>query len=94
MRFLNTIEEHALLEESEKFWIRSDAKVAAMVIEPNLMLKTLISNIEIVIDGRARGSLLIDYRKDYSENSEMANVKIIQNLDNKLFKSMLLYLLH
>ena len=47
-----------------------------------------------MIDGKARGSLLVDYRKDYTENPELANVKIVQNIDEDLYRNMLLYLLH
>ena len=93
IQFLNDIEEYVLKTSPETFWRRADSKLAAVIIEPNLVLKSLITNIEVVIDGKARGSLLVDYKKDYTRNLEMANVKIVQNMDENLYRNMLLDLL-
>ena len=100
IRFLNDIEEYNLSQsventhEPENVWSKADSKLAAILIEPNIIVDSLITNIQVVIDGKARGSLLVDYGKNYNKNPGKANVRIVQNMNDVLFRNMLLYLLH
>ena len=100
IQFLNEIEEFNLSQsvekthEPENIWSKADSKLAAILIEPNIIADSLITNIQVVIDGKARGSLLVDYGKDFNKNPGMANVKVVQNMDEILFRNILLDLFH
>jgi len=68
-------------------WEPSDPLIAAAMLCPKLIKKSLITNLTPVMDGEARGSTLVDYsEKTHKPN----NVEIIQDIDVEEFKKMLL----
>uniref|UniRef100_A0A0C9PV76 SPAC17G8.02 protein n=2 Tax=Fopius arisanus TaxID=64838 RepID=A0A0C9PV76_9HYME len=83
MSFMNKVEKKIL---NEKFWTPADVMTAAVMIWPNLSVKTFSTRVTAITDGAARGGLLVDY----SEAPEYSNTDIIQELDPQWFKRILL----
>lgn len=67
-------------------WNPADALMAAVMLRPNLVKKSTTVHVAPVIDGSARGSLLIDYT---NLTGKPGNVEIIQEVNTEEFKQML-----
>lgn len=76
------------LKDSSQFWTISDLQATAVMIWPHLSKKSIITNVTPVIDGAARGSLLVDYTK---ESGKPKNVEIVQQIDVKEFQKKIIY---
>ncbi|XP_008547463.1 uncharacterized protein LOC103571186 isoform X2 [Microplitis demolitor] len=89
IEFLNKAE-NKIISYGLQAWNPSDAMAAAVMLWPNLVKKSITVNTTPVIDGAARGSLLIDYAE---LTSKPKNVEIIQEIDVEEFKHILTYYL-
>lgn len=87
MKFLNKAESKSLKIPSN-IWTSADLLATAVMIWPRLSKKSLVTNVTPVIDGAARGAILVDYA-DQSEKPK--NVEIVQELDVEVFKQKLMY---
>lgn len=74
-------------DTKSKFWTSADLQVTAVMIWPNLSKKSITTNVTPVIDGAARGAVLVDYTK---ESGKPKNVEIVQQLDVKEFQKKIL----
>lgn len=89
VKFLNSAEAKSLKNDSKsKFWTSSDLQATAVMIWPLLSKKSLITNVTPVIDGAARGAILVDYTK---ESGKPKNVEIIQQIDAKELQRKILF---
>lgn len=68
-------------------WSASDAMAAATMLWPQLIIKSIETNVQPVIDGLARGSILVDYT---NLTKKSKNAKIIQSFDTTTFQQFLL----
>ncbi|XP_051168832.1 uncharacterized protein LOC127286443 [Leptopilina boulardi] len=90
VKFLNKVE--AIYMPKAKSWSSVDTVTVAIAIWPNLIKKSIITNVTPVFDGAAKGSVLVDYR---NSTGKPKNAKIIQSFDIELFKEkLLLYFSH
>ncbi|XP_057318968.1 uncharacterized protein LOC130663639 isoform X2 [Microplitis mediator] len=89
VEFLNKAEQKVFSYGLQR-WSPSDAMTAAVMMWPNLVKKSININAIPVIDGAARGSLLIDYLE---LTTKPKNVEIIQEIDVEEFKHILIYYL-
>lgn len=85
INFLNKAERINL--SSSNSWNTSDAMAAATMLWPQLITKSIETNVQPVIDGLARGSILVDYT---NLTKKSKNVKIIQSFDTTTFQQFLL----
>ncbi|XP_026819481.1 probable uridine nucleosidase 1 [Rhopalosiphum maidis] len=68
-------------------WQPCDSLIAAVILCPKLIKKSIVTNITPIMEGEARGGILIDY----SENSyKPKNVEIIQDIHVEEFQKILL----
>ncbi|XP_076277407.1 nucleoside hydrolase isoform X2 [Lasioglossum baleicum] len=88
MNFLNKAERVNLEHSTE--WISSDAMTAAAMIWPNTIEASITTNVSPVIDGMARGSVLVDYAHSTGKPN---NTEIIQKFNVTVFQNALLKLL-
>lgn len=84
IRFLNKAE--SKIKELPN-WEPSDSLIAAAMLYPKLIQKSVVVNLTPVIDGQARGGTLVDY---IQQTHKPNNVEIIQELDVKEFQKFLL----
>ncbi|KAL5239765.1 hypothetical protein ACI65C_007175 [Semiaphis heraclei] len=68
-------------------WAGSDPLIAAAMLFPKLIKKSIVTNMTPVTQGEARGGTLVDYS---GLTHKPNNVKIIQDIDVEEFKKMLL----
>ncbi|KAJ6636290.1 putative uridine nucleosidase 1 [Pseudolycoriella hygida] len=87
VKFLNKAESKSLKDPSD-FWTSADLQMTAVMIWPHLSKKSLITNVTPVVDGAARGALLVDYGK---RTQKPKNVEIVLELDAEEFKEKLFY---
>ncbi|PBC25616.1 nucleoside hydrolase-like [Apis cerana] len=85
INFLNKAERINL--SSSNSWSASDAMAAAIILWPQLIIKSIETNVQPVIDGLARGSILVDYT---NLTKKSKNVRIIQSFDTTTFQQFLL----
>lgn len=78
INFLNKAERINLSNSNS--WYASDAMAAATMLWPQLIIKSIETNVQPVIDGLARGSILVDYT---NLTKKSKNARIIQSLDRK-----------
>lgn len=88
MNFLNKAERVSLEDSTE--WISSDAMAAAAMIWPNTIEASITTNVSPVIDGMARGSILVDYKHSTGKPN---NAVIIEKFNVTVFQNALLKLL-
>ncbi|XP_063980076.1 uncharacterized protein LOC135164032 isoform X2 [Diachasmimorpha longicaudata] len=84
MNFMNKVEVEIL---NEIIWKPADVMITAVMIWPELATKKISTRVTPVIDGAARGSVLVSY-EDIPTNP---NVEIIQEIDVEKFKGLLLH---
>ncbi|XP_008187965.1 probable uridine nucleosidase 1 [Acyrthosiphon pisum] len=84
IRFLNKAE--SKIKESPN-WEPSDSLIAAAMLCPKLIQKSVVLNMTPVIDGQARGGTLVDY---IQQTHKPNNVEIIQEIDVEEFQKILL----
>lgn len=85
INFLNKAEYSYNMKSSS--WIASDAMAAAVLIRPELVEKYIVTNVAAVVDGSARGSLLVDYT---NLTSRPNNTKIIDSFNVTGYQELLL----
>ncbi|XP_034943058.1 probable uridine nucleosidase 1 isoform X2 [Chelonus insularis] len=85
INFLNKAEQN--LNRTQNVWQPADAMIAAVVLWPDLIDKILLTNVNPIIDGKARGSLLVDYS---NLTSTTPNIEIIQEFNVEKFKNILI----
>ncbi|XP_022171773.1 probable uridine nucleosidase 1 isoform X1 [Myzus persicae] len=68
-------------------WLPSDSLIAAAMLCPKLIKKSMVTNITPITDGKARGGALVDYTKLTHKPN---NVEIIQDIDVEEFQKILL----
>lgn len=86
VRFLNKAESKSLKRES-RFWTPADLLATAAMIWPQLTKKSIVTNLSPVVDGAARGSVLVDYRQT---SGKPKNVEIVQQFDSEGFMKKIL----
>ncbi|KAK0097792.1 hypothetical protein PV326_013734 [Microctonus aethiopoides] len=86
IRFLNKAEDISLSAVST--WRPADAMAAAAMMWPKLINKSEVLNVMAVMDGEAKGSLLVDY---YNVTGKLKNVEIVQNLNIEAFQDKILH---
>lgn len=68
-------------------WQPCDSLIAAVILCPKLIKKSIVTNITPIMEGEARGGILIDYsEKSYKPK----NVEIIQDVHVEEFQKILL----
>lgn len=82
MDFLNKAERSTISER----WLPADGIAAAVMLRADLITKSFLTNVEPVVDGRARGIVLVDYL----QSTGITNAEIIQSFDVERFKRMLI----
>ncbi|XP_076180600.1 uncharacterized protein LOC143153381 isoform X2 [Ptiloglossa arizonensis] len=85
MNFLNKAEQKSLPHSTS--WFSADAMAAAIMIWPEFIKTFTITNVIPVVDGMARGSVLVDYT---NLTDRPKNVKIVQIFNTTAYKEMLL----
>lgn len=85
VNFLNKAERKSLTKSTS--WGISDGMAAAIMLQPQLVTRSIVTNVSPVIDGLARGSILVDYT---NLTGRPKNVKIIQAIDTDGFQQLLL----
>ncbi|XP_043487407.1 probable uridine nucleosidase 2 [Polistes fuscatus] len=84
--FFNKAERIAIQSMSK--WCPTDAIAMAAVIWPGFIIKSTLKNVYPVVDGTARGSILVDY---IESTGRLKNTKIIQEYNISMFQHRLLY---
>lgn len=84
IKFLNKAE--SKIKESSN-WEPSDPLIAATMLCPKLIQKSVVLNLTPVMDGQARGGTLVDYKQ---QTHKPNNVEIIQEIDVEVFQQFLL----
>ena len=84
MKFLNLAERNGF---KDPLWVVADIILSGLLLWPELITKSSLTNVTPVIDGAARGSVLVDYA---NSTGKWQNVLILENFDVKEFKQMLL----
>ncbi|XP_076653319.1 nucleoside hydrolase [Halictus rubicundus] len=87
MNFLNKAERVSLAHSTE--WVSSDAMAAAATIWPTMIETSIVSNVNPVTDGTARGSVLVDYEHSTGKPN---NAEIVRNFNATAFQDTLLKL--
>lgn len=87
--FLNNAERISLAVANA--WHPADAITVAIMIWPEIILGSALKNVYPVVDGIARGSLLVDYTEC---TDRIKNIKIVQNYNVQQFLDKLLYYFH
>ncbi|XP_015187490.1 PREDICTED: probable uridine nucleosidase 2 [Polistes dominula] len=85
VNFINKAERIAL--QSMTKWCPTDAITMAAVIWPGFIIKSILKNVYPVVDGTARGSILVDY---IESTGRLKNTKIIQEYNITMFQRELL----
>ncbi|XP_043261087.1 non-specific ribonucleoside hydrolase RihC-like [Colletes gigas] len=85
MNFLNNAESKTILRNNE--WHPGDVMAAAVMIWPELIKTFIIRNVSPVVDGMARGTVLVDYT---NSTGKPKNAKIIQSFNTTAFQEVLL----
>ncbi|KOC67707.1 putative uridine nucleosidase 1 [Habropoda laboriosa] len=85
MDFLNKAERISSLNSTS--WSASDGMAAAVMIWPELITQSIVTNVSPVLDGLARGSILVDYN---NLTSKETNTRIVQTFNVSAFQELLL----
>ncbi|XP_054016615.1 uncharacterized protein LOC128897017 isoform X2 [Hylaeus anthracinus] len=85
MRLLNKAEQVSLMNSTS--WVVSDAVAAAIMIWPQFAQSSTVVNVSPVIDGMARGSVLVDYT---NLTDKPRNTRIPKTFSMEAFKSEIL----
>nr|XP_034185268.1 uncharacterized protein C1683.06c-like isoform X1 [Osmia lignaria] len=85
MNFLNEAERLSLAKVES--WISSDTMAAAVLLRPEIATRTIVTNVDPVLDGTARGSVLADFT---NLTGRPENTRIILSFDVTAFKELLL----
>ncbi|OAD58555.1 Pyrimidine-specific ribonucleoside hydrolase RihA [Eufriesea mexicana] len=85
MSFLNKAEQKSLSNTNS--WSVSDAMAAAVMLWPELAIKSIVTNVSPVIDGFTRGSVVVDYT---NLTSKPKNARIILSFNTTAFQQLLL----
>lgn len=83
--FINNAERISI--KKHKGWSAADAMAAATVLWPELITKSVVTNVYPVTDGSARGSVLVDYN---GNTDRPKNAKIVQAFNMTAFQQLLL----
>ncbi|XP_078044096.1 nucleoside hydrolase [Augochlora pura] len=86
MNFLNKAERLSIANSTE--WTPADAMAAAIMIWPELIEESTVTNVSPVTDGAARGSVLVDYTHltGKSNNSEIVQCFNVTAFQDALLK--------
>lgn len=84
--FLNNAERISLIDMGER-WNAADPMTAAILVLPKLIRKNITTNVYPVVDGIARGSILVD-STDLTQRPK--NTIIVQEIDKSAYLSLLL----
>ncbi|KAK2589328.1 hypothetical protein KPH14_007876 [Odynerus spinipes] len=84
--FLNKAESISLNKESA--WHPADVITVATMIWPDIILQSTVKNVYPVVDGIARGSVLVDYTESTGRTK---NAKIVQEYNVEKFQDILLH---
>lgn len=84
VEFLNKAEKIFLTKTDS--WTAIDGRIIAAFCWPNLILKSLLSNVTPVFDGAAQGSVLVDY---INITGKAQNARIVQAFDVELYQKKL-----
>lgn len=87
IKFLNKAESKSL-KDASKYWTLSDLQATAVMIWPQLSKKSITTNVTPVVDGAARGAILVDYT---NISKKPKNVEIVQELDAREFQKKIIY---
>nr|XP_033337877.1 probable uridine nucleosidase 2 isoform X1 [Megalopta genalis] len=85
MNFLNKAERLSMTNNTE--WISSDAMAATIMMWPESIEESTVTNVSPVTDGTARGSVLVDYAHSTGKPN---NSEIIQRFNVTVFQDALL----
>lgn len=86
MNFLNKAENISMANSGETYF-PADAYAAACMMWPSKMIKeSVITNVTPVIDGAARGGLLVDYSKN---SGKKANTEVVLKISKEYFQQKL-----
>ncbi|XP_076397506.1 nucleoside hydrolase isoform X2 [Megachile rotundata] len=85
MNFLNKAERISL--SKSKSWTSADTMAAAIMLESKLITKSIVTNVSPVLDGVARGSVLVDYT---NLTGRPENTKIVQSFNLTAYQKLLL----
>ena len=69
-------------------WETGDLLLIALSLWPNLIKRTIITNVTPVYDGPGQGSVLVDYR---NRTGKWHNVEILEAFDVENFKKFILH---
>ncbi|CAK9817798.1 Probable uridine nucleosidase 1 [Anthophora plagiata] len=83
--FLNKAERVSLSNSNS--WTTSDGMAAAVMIWPELITQSIETNVSPVLDGLARGSILVDYT---NLTTREKNARIVQSFNASAFQELLL----
>ncbi|CAL7942670.1 unnamed protein product [Xylocopa violacea] len=86
VNFLNNAE-RVYLAKADDTWNSADAMAAAIMLWPKLVTKSIVRNVNPVIDGLARGSVIVDYT---NLTDRPKNARIIQSFNATAFQQLLL----
>lgn len=68
-------------------WQPCDALIAAIMLWPNLITRSFVVNVTPIMEGEARGGLLVDYSH---ATKKPKNVEVIQEVDVEEFQNILM----
>lgn len=85
VHFLNRAER--ISSSRTRSWNVADAMAAAAMLWPELITKSIVTNVSPVIDGLARGSILVDYT---NLTGRQNNTKLVQSFNTTAFQELLL----
>lgn len=84
IKFLNAIEAKSLSKTNR--WSPCDAKLIAVLMNPDLVLKATSLHVDTSYQGDARGALLVDYK----DKIRPRNAVLIQELNSEVFQNLCL----
>lgn len=76
VQFLNKAEAKSMV--TSDFWTLADLFISAVMIWPELSTNPLLTNVTPVIDGAARGTVLVDYS---NLTSKPRNVELVREIN-------------
>ena len=85
VKFLNQVERKIYRRHLK--WKPADLLLIALSLWPNLIQRTILTNVTPVYDGAAQGSVLVDY---LNKTGKWHNVKILDAFDIEGFKELIL----
>ncbi|XP_076237552.1 uncharacterized protein LOC143181162 isoform X2 [Calliopsis andreniformis] len=85
VNFLNKAERQSLLQSTS--WLTSDAMAASLIMWPEFVTKSIVTNLSPVFTGMAKGSVLVDYT---NLTGKPNNAEIVQSFNISAFQQVLL----